>query len=81
MLVGNGFGADSLTEFGYTRPIKRWCLNTPLADAKTSFEDGKLRCPDLCVRRSNARLRMHLHGASASFMELEALRTSRLGAA
>ncbi|WP_236685204.1 hypothetical protein [Mycobacterium lepromatosis] len=36
--MSNGFGADSLTDFGYPRAIKRWRRSTPLADAKTVFD-------------------------------------------
>ncbi|MGB8387702.1 prolyl oligopeptidase family serine peptidase [Mycobacterium sp.] len=38
VLVGTDFGADSLTESGYPRVIKRWRRDTPLADAETLFE-------------------------------------------
>ena len=38
VLVGTDFGADSLTESGYPRAIKRWRRGTPLADAETVFE-------------------------------------------
>jgi len=38
VLVGTDFGADSLTESGYPRVIKRWRRKTPLADAETVFE-------------------------------------------
>ncbi len=38
VLVGTDFGADSLTESGYPRVIKRWRRGTPLADAQTVFE-------------------------------------------
>ena len=38
VLVGTDFGADSLTESGYPRIIKRWRRGTPLADAETVFE-------------------------------------------
>jgi prolyl oligopeptidase len=38
VLVGTDFGADSLTESGYPRVIKRWRRGTPLTDAKTVFE-------------------------------------------
>jgi prolyl oligopeptidase len=38
VLVGTDFGADSLTESGYPRVIKRWRRGTPLADAETVFE-------------------------------------------
>ncbi len=38
VLVGTDFGADSLTDSGYPRVIKRWRRGTPLADADTVFE-------------------------------------------
>jgi prolyl oligopeptidase len=38
VLVGTDFGADSLTESGYPRVIKRWRRGTPLAEAETVFE-------------------------------------------
>jgi prolyl oligopeptidase len=38
VLVGTDFGADSLTESGYPRVVKRWRRGTPLADAETVFE-------------------------------------------
>jgi prolyl oligopeptidase len=38
VLVGTDFGADSLTESGYPRVIKRWRRGTALADAETVFE-------------------------------------------
>jgi len=38
VLLGTDFGADSLTESGYPRVIKRWRRGTPLADAETVFE-------------------------------------------
>jgi prolyl oligopeptidase len=37
LLVGTDFGADSLTESGYPRIVKRWRRGTPLADAETVF--------------------------------------------
>jgi prolyl oligopeptidase len=41
VLVGTDFGADSLTESGYPRVIKRWRRGTPLADAETVFEGSR----------------------------------------
>jgi prolyl oligopeptidase len=38
VLVGTDFGADSLTESGYPRVIKRWRRGTPSTDAETVFE-------------------------------------------
>lgn len=38
VLLGTDFGADSLTDSGYPRVIKRWRRGTPLADAETVFE-------------------------------------------
>ena len=38
VLLGTDFGADSLTESGYPRVIKRWRRGTPLADAENVFE-------------------------------------------
>jgi prolyl oligopeptidase len=38
VLVATDFGADSLTESGYPRIIKRWRRGTPLTDAETVFE-------------------------------------------
>ncbi len=38
VLVGTDFGADSLTESGYPRVIKRWRRGTPLTAAETVFE-------------------------------------------
>lgn len=38
VLVGTDFGADSLTESGYPRIVKRWRRGTPLRDAETVFE-------------------------------------------
>ena len=38
VLVGTDFGADSLTESGYPRIVKRWRRGTPLTDAETIFE-------------------------------------------
>jgi prolyl oligopeptidase len=38
VLVGTDFGADSLTESGYPRIVKRWRRGTPLSDAQTVFE-------------------------------------------
>lgn len=41
VLVGTDFGADSLTESGYPRIVKRWRRGTPLADAETIFEGSR----------------------------------------
>jgi prolyl oligopeptidase len=41
VLVGTDFGADSFTESGYPRVIKRWRRGTPLADAETVFEGAR----------------------------------------
>ncbi len=38
VLLGTDFGADSLTESGYPRVIKRWRRGTPLTDAEVLFE-------------------------------------------
>ncbi|CAM4144023.1 Prolyl endopeptidase [Mycobacterium basiliense] len=38
VLVSTDFGADSLTESGYPRVVKRWRRGTPLDDADTVFE-------------------------------------------
>jgi prolyl oligopeptidase len=35
--VGTNFGADSLTQSGYARFVKRWRRGTPLSDAQTVF--------------------------------------------
>jgi prolyl oligopeptidase len=41
VLVGTDFGADSLTESGYPRIVKRWRRGTPLTDAETMFEGSR----------------------------------------
>lgn len=41
VLVGTDFGADSLTDSGYPRVIKRWRRGTPLSDAETLFEGAR----------------------------------------
>ncbi|MGH3555537.1 MAG: S9 family peptidase, partial [Mycobacterium sp.] len=41
VLVGTDFGADSLTESGYPRMVKRWRRGTPLADAEKVFEGSR----------------------------------------
>ncbi len=41
VLVGTDFGADSLTESGYPRVIRRWRRGTPLSDAETVFEGSR----------------------------------------
>ena len=38
LLIGTDFGADSLTESGYPRMIKRWRRGQPVQDAQTVFE-------------------------------------------
>jgi prolyl oligopeptidase len=38
LLVGTDFGADSLTESGYPRIIKRWRRGQPIEQAETVFE-------------------------------------------
>ena len=38
LLIGTDFGADSLTESGYPRIVKRWRRGQPVADAQTVFE-------------------------------------------
>jgi prolyl oligopeptidase len=38
LLIGTDFGADSLTESGYPRIVKRWHRGQPLEDAQTVFE-------------------------------------------
>jgi prolyl oligopeptidase len=41
VLVGTDFGADSMTESGYPRIVKRWRRGTPLSDAETIFEGSR----------------------------------------
>jgi prolyl oligopeptidase len=41
VLVGSDFGADTLTESGYPRIVKRWRRGTPLSDAETVFEGSR----------------------------------------
>lgn len=41
VLVGTDFGADSLTDSGYPRVIKRWRRGTPLTDAELVFEGAR----------------------------------------
>ncbi|OBF68723.1 prolyl oligopeptidase [Mycobacterium sp. 852002-51971_SCH5477799-a] len=41
VLVGTDFGADSLTDSGYPRVVKRWRRGTPLADAEMVFEGAR----------------------------------------
>jgi prolyl oligopeptidase len=41
VLVGTDFGADSLTESGYPRIVKRWRRGTPLTNAETIFEGSR----------------------------------------
>src|SRR6201996_7229825 len=38
LLIGTDFGADSLTESGYPRIVKRWRRGQQVADAETVFE-------------------------------------------
>jgi prolyl oligopeptidase len=38
LLIGTDFGADSLTESGYPRIVKRWRRGQPVAEAQTVFE-------------------------------------------
>jgi len=38
LLIGTDFGADSLTESGYPRIVKRWRRGQPVQDAQTVFE-------------------------------------------
>ncbi len=38
LLIGTDFGADSLTESGYPRMVKRWRRGQPVQDAQTVFE-------------------------------------------
>ena len=38
LLIGTDFGADSLTESGYPRIVKRWRRGQPVEDAQTVFE-------------------------------------------
>lgn len=41
VLVGTDFGADSLTESGYPRLVKRWRRNQPMAEAETVFAGSR----------------------------------------
>lgn len=41
VLVGTDFGAETLTDSGYPRVVKRWRRGTPLADAETVFEGAR----------------------------------------
>ncbi|MGH3562233.1 MAG: prolyl oligopeptidase family serine peptidase, partial [Mycobacterium sp.] len=41
VLVGTDFGADSLTESGYPRIVKRWRRGQPLSDAETVFNGSR----------------------------------------
>ncbi len=41
VLVGTDFGADSLTDSGYPRVIKRWRRGTPLTEAEPVFEGAR----------------------------------------
>jgi prolyl oligopeptidase len=41
VLVGTDFGADSLTDSGYPRVIKRWRRGTALTDAEILFEGAR----------------------------------------
>ncbi|MCA2242747.1 S9 family peptidase [Mycobacterium sp. WUMAC-067] len=53
VLVGTDFGADSLTESGYPRVVKRWRRGTPLAEAETVFEGAR---SDVNVAASASRI-------------------------
>ncbi|MEE2855386.1 MAG: prolyl oligopeptidase family protein [Actinomycetota bacterium] len=53
VLVGTDFGADSLTDSGYPRVVKRWRRGTPLADAETVFEGAR---SDVNVAASTSRV-------------------------
>ena len=53
VLVGTDFGADSLTDSGYPRVVKRWRRGTPLADAETVFEGAR---SDVNVVASTSRI-------------------------
>ncbi|OBH57817.1 prolyl oligopeptidase family protein, partial [Mycobacterium sp. E2479] len=53
VLVGTDFGADSLTESGYPRVVKRWRRGTPLAEAETVFEGAR---SDVNVAASTSRI-------------------------
>lgn len=41
VFVGTDFGAESLTDSGYPRVIKRWRRGTPLTEAETVFEGDR----------------------------------------
>ncbi len=41
LLVGTDFGADSMTDSGYPRIVKRWRRGTPIEEAETLFEGRK----------------------------------------
>ncbi|HEU4360886.1 MAG TPA: prolyl oligopeptidase family serine peptidase [Mycobacterium sp.] len=41
VLVGTDFGAESLTESGYPRIVKRWRRGQPVGDAETIFEGAR----------------------------------------
>ncbi len=53
VLVGTDFGADTLTDSGYPRLVKRWRRGTPLADAETVFEGAR---SDVNVVASTSRI-------------------------
>ncbi|OBK82150.1 prolyl oligopeptidase family protein [Mycobacterium sp. 1165178.9] len=53
VLVGTDFGADSLTDSGYPRVVKRWRRGTPLAEAETVFEGAR---SDVNVGASTSRI-------------------------
>lgn len=53
VLVGTDFGADSLTDSGYPRVVKRWRRGTPLAEAQTVFEGAR---SDVNVGASTSRI-------------------------
>ncbi|MEB4208553.1 prolyl oligopeptidase family protein [Mycobacterium sp. 94-17] len=53
VLVGTDFGADSLTDSGYPRVVKRWRRGTALADAEMVFEGAR---SDVNVTASTSRI-------------------------
>ena len=80
VLVGTDFGADSLTDSGYPRVIKRWRRGTPLTDAETVFEGARTDVRVIGVGGSHSRLRAHPAAASPRLLERRGLRTARRGA-
>ena len=81
VLVGTDFGADSLTESGYPRMVKRWRRGTPLADAETVFEGARSDVTVGGERRPDPRLRAHADRPGPGLLERRGLRAARLGAA